>query len=50
MTLTYTIGRRQLPGGMDSVALPFAGLFALPSVRNVMPGEPPFGAEVRANA
>ncbi|KAJ6549020.1 hypothetical protein DFH09DRAFT_1320323 [Mycena vulgaris] len=30
------------PGGMDSTALPFAGLFALPSVRAVMPGNPPF--------
>ncbi|KZV88881.1 hypothetical protein EXIGLDRAFT_772256 [Exidia glandulosa HHB12029] len=43
MTLVYTLGRRQLPDGLDSVALPFAGLFALPSVRGVMPGDPPFG-------
>ncbi|EJD49118.1 hypothetical protein AURDEDRAFT_162059 [Auricularia subglabra TFB-10046 SS5] len=37
------MGRRQLPDGLDSIALPFAGLFALPSVRSVMPGDPPFG-------
>lgn len=43
MTLVYTMGRRQLPDGLDSIALPFAGLFALPSVRSVMPGDPPFG-------
>ncbi|KZV88880.1 hypothetical protein EXIGLDRAFT_772255 [Exidia glandulosa HHB12029] len=43
MTLVYTLGRRQLPDGLDSVTLPFAGLFALPSVRGVMPGDPPFG-------
>ncbi|KAJ6459827.1 hypothetical protein DFH09DRAFT_1230870 [Mycena vulgaris] len=43
MTVLSVFGRRKLPGGMDSVALPFAGLFALPSVRAVMPGNPPFG-------
>jgi hypothetical protein len=43
MTVLSVLGRRKLPGGMDSVALPFAGLFALPSVRSVMPGQPPFG-------
>jgi len=43
MTVLSVLGRRKLPGGMDSVALPFAGLFALPSVRSVMPGGPPFG-------
>ncbi|KAH7100033.1 hypothetical protein BKA62DRAFT_708068 [Auriculariales sp. MPI-PUGE-AT-0066] len=42
MVITYVVGRRQLPDGLDSVALPFAGLFALPSVRSVMPGNPPF--------
>ncbi|KAH7075286.1 hypothetical protein BKA62DRAFT_733795 [Auriculariales sp. MPI-PUGE-AT-0066] len=42
MVITYVLGRRHLPVGLDSVALPFAGLFALPSVRNVMPGDPPF--------
>lgn len=44
MTLVYSLGHRQLPDGLDSIALPFAGLFALPSVRSVMPGDPPFGA------
>ncbi|KAJ6460554.1 hypothetical protein C8R45DRAFT_1108965 [Mycena sanguinolenta] len=43
MTVLSVFGRRKLPGGMDSVTLPFAGLFALPSVRAVMPGNPPFG-------
>ncbi|KAJ7476266.1 hypothetical protein B0H11DRAFT_1308591 [Mycena galericulata] len=43
MTVLSVFGRRKLPSGMDSVALPFAGLFALPSVRAVMPGNPPFG-------
>ncbi|KAJ7195583.1 hypothetical protein B0H12DRAFT_1038667 [Mycena haematopus] len=43
LTVLSVFGRRKLPGGMDSVALPFAGLFALPSVRAVMPGNPPFG-------
>ena len=43
MTVLSVLGRRRLPSGMDSVALPFAGLFALPSVRSVMPGNPPFG-------
>ncbi|KAH7100299.1 hypothetical protein BKA62DRAFT_706606 [Auriculariales sp. MPI-PUGE-AT-0066] len=43
MTLTYGLSRWQLPDGLDSVALPFAALFALPSVRSVMPGDPPFG-------
>jgi len=43
MTVISVLGRRRLPAGMDSVALPFAGLFALPSVRSVMPGDPPFG-------
>ncbi|KAH7100011.1 hypothetical protein BKA62DRAFT_707997 [Auriculariales sp. MPI-PUGE-AT-0066] len=42
MVITHVLGRRHLPVGLDSVALPFAGLFALPSVRNVMPGDPPF--------
>lgn len=43
MTLVYVQGRRELPDGLDSIALPFAVLFALPSVRSVMPGDPPFG-------
>ncbi|KAJ6522309.1 hypothetical protein DFH09DRAFT_1191633 [Mycena vulgaris] len=42
MTVLSVFGRRKLSGGMDSAALPFAGLFALPSVRAVMPGNPPF--------
>ncbi|KZT39698.1 hypothetical protein SISSUDRAFT_1045203 [Sistotremastrum suecicum HHB10207 ss-3] len=43
LTVLYVFARAKLPGGMDGVALPFAGLFALPSVRGVMPGNPPFG-------
>lgn len=43
MTVLSVFGRQVLPEGTDSVALPFAGLFALPSVRGVMPGNPPFG-------
>ncbi|EJD49113.1 hypothetical protein AURDEDRAFT_162054 [Auricularia subglabra TFB-10046 SS5] len=43
MTLVYILGRRQLPDSLDSIALPFTGLFALPATRNVMPGDPPFG-------
>ncbi|KIM42810.1 hypothetical protein M413DRAFT_124137 [Hebeloma cylindrosporum] len=43
MTVLSVLGRRKPPKGMDVVALSFAGLFALPSVRGVMPGNPPFG-------
>jgi len=43
MTVVNVLGRREPPKGTDVVALSFAGLFALPSVRSVMPGSPPFG-------
>ncbi|KLO05726.1 hypothetical protein SCHPADRAFT_838995 [Schizopora paradoxa] len=43
MTVMNVFGRVRMPEGMDAVALLFAGLFALPSVRSVMPGDPPFG-------
>ncbi|KIM42811.1 hypothetical protein M413DRAFT_124194 [Hebeloma cylindrosporum] len=43
MTVVNVIGRREPPVGVDIVALTFSGLFALPSVRSVMPGNPPFG-------
>jgi len=29
--------------GLESIALPFASLFALPTMRSVMPGQPPLG-------
>lgn len=45
MTVVNVLGRREPPRGLDAVALSFAGLFALPSVRGVMPGNPPFGTE-----
>ncbi len=43
MTVLNVFGRIKMPEDMDAVALLFAGLFALPSVRSVMPGNPPFG-------
>lgn len=43
MTVLNVFARVKMPEGMDVVALLFAGLFALPSVRGVMPGDPPFG-------
>lgn len=43
MTLAYTMGGRELPPGSDSVTLMFTALFALPTVRSTMPGNPPFG-------
>ncbi|KZV92996.1 hypothetical protein EXIGLDRAFT_768436 [Exidia glandulosa HHB12029] len=43
MVIASTAGRRHPPDGFDIVALPFAALFALPQVRSVMPGDPPFG-------
>ncbi|EJD48282.1 hypothetical protein AURDEDRAFT_162753 [Auricularia subglabra TFB-10046 SS5] len=43
LAMTYIQGRKMFPSEMDSVGLQFAGLFALPTVRSIMPGGPPFG-------
>ena len=43
------VSQHKQPGGTDAVALCFAGLFALPSMRSVMPGDPPFGETLNIN-
>jgi hypothetical protein len=46
MTVLSVFAKQKLPEGMDGIGLLFTGLFALPSVRGVMPGGPPFGMHV----
>ncbi|KAH7050364.1 hypothetical protein BKA62DRAFT_629902, partial [Auriculariales sp. MPI-PUGE-AT-0066] len=45
VTTTNIANRRRRSPGLDQLAILFGALFAMPSVRELMPGSPPFGVQ-----